>query len=196
MNAAPHLCLAQFVSTIIMPILRLWSSCSTLNKYSDSFNLIVKRRILFNIFIVTINFVLNSIHHVIDYSFGDVLVNVENNLSLAHKLKNKMLFDWVLEYERHIGEKLIALKTRMDRIIFQPLCSMLGAHMVFNIVITKRGTPSLHFSSGFEFGIDLLPSTKCNTKMALQTNHLRSFRIVRCNNNHSIFVILILNIWW
>jgi hypothetical protein len=105
-----------------------------------------------------------------------------------------MPFDWVFEYDRHINEKLVALKNGMDYIIFQPLHSMLGAHMVFNIVITG-GTPSLHFSRGFELGIDLFLPTKYNTKMALQTNHLRSLRIVKCNN-HSIFVILILNVWW
>jgi hypothetical protein len=59
----------------------------------------------------------------------------------------------------------------MDHVIFQPLCSMLGEHMVFNIVVMGRGRPSLHFSHGLVLGVDLL-LTECNTKMALQTNHL------------------------
>lgn len=60
----------------------------------------------------------------------------------------------------------------------------------------SRGTSSLHFSRGLELGIDLLFPIECNIKMALQTNHLQSFRIIKCND-HSIFAILILNIqWW
>jgi hypothetical protein len=50
------------------------------NKYSSSFNLIIKHMILFNIFIITISFVLDSIHHVVDNTFTNVLVNVKDNL--------------------------------------------------------------------------------------------------------------------
>jgi len=137
------------------------------NKYNGSLNLIVKHMIPFNVFIVAINFVLDSIHHVPNDNFDDVIVDVEGNFSLILKLGNKMPFDWVFEYDRHINEKLVALKNGMDYIIFQPLRLMSGVHMVLNIIITKRGTPSLHFSRGFELGIDLFLLTECNTKMAL-----------------------------
>ncbi len=59
----------------------------------------------------------------------------------------------------------------MDHVIFQPLHSILGEHMVFNIVVMGRGRPSLHFNRGLVLGADLLFLTECNTKMALQTNH-------------------------
>jgi len=164
-------------------------------KYNGSFNLIVKHVILFNIFIVAISFVLDFIHHVVDDNLNDVVVDVKDNFSLAHKLGNKMPFDWVSDYGKHISEKLVALKTGTDCIIFQPLHSMLGAHMVFNIVIIERGTPSLHFNRGLELRVDLLLPIECNTKITLWTNHLWSLRIVR-HNNHSIFAILIFNVWW
>jgi hypothetical protein len=60
----------------------------------------------------------------------------------------------------------------MDHVIFQPLRSMLDEHMVFNIVVMGRGIATLHFSCGLVLGTDLLLLTECNTKMALQTNHL------------------------
>jgi hypothetical protein len=60
---------------------------------------------------------------------------------LTHKLENKMCFDWVIEYNKHINDKLIPFKTRMDHLIFQPFHLILGAHMVFNIVIMERGKP-------------------------------------------------------
>jgi hypothetical protein len=44
----------------------------------------------------------------------------------------------------------------MDHIIFQPLHSMLGAHIVFNIVIMERGRPSLHFNHGLALGTNFL----------------------------------------
>jgi hypothetical protein len=83
-----------------------------------------------------------------------------------------MCSDLVLEYDRHIGEKLIMLIIGMDHVIFQPLHSMLGEHMIFNIVIMGRGRPSQHFSYDLVLGVDLLLLIECNTKMALQTNHL------------------------
>ncbi len=138
-----------------------------LNKSNRSFKLITKCKILLNVFIVATNFVLYSIHHVVDDSFDDVLVDVENNLSFAHKLRNKMRFDWIFEYDKHIGEKLFAIKIAMDYVIFQPLRSMLGVHMVLNIVVTKRGKPSLHFSRGLVLGANLLFLTECNTKTTL-----------------------------
>lgn len=92
-----------------------------------------------------------------------------------------------------IKKKLIALRTGMDYVIFQPFCLMLGAHMVLNIVIKERGRPSMHFSSHLALGVDLLLPTECNTETTLQNNHLRSLRIMR-HNNHSIFTIIIPNI--
>ncbi len=62
-------------------------------KYNGSFNLIIKHVILFNIFIVAISFVLDFIHHVVDDNLNDVVVDVKDNFSLAHKLGNKMPFD-------------------------------------------------------------------------------------------------------
>jgi hypothetical protein len=63
------------------------------NKYNGSLNLIVKHMIPFNVFIVTINFVLDSIHHVPNDNFDDVIVDVEGNFSLVHNFGNKMPFD-------------------------------------------------------------------------------------------------------
>ncbi len=83
-----------------------------------------------------------------------------------------MRFDWVLGYDKHIGEKLIAIRIEMGRTTFQPFCSMLGMHTVFNIVVMQRGKPSLQFSRGLVLTAKLLFPTKCNTKTALQTNHL------------------------
>ncbi len=164
-----------------------------LNKYNNSFNLISTCMILLNIFIVAINFLLNFVHCVVNHSFNNVLVNDKNNLSFTHRLENKMRFGWVLEYNKHISEKLIAIITGMDCVIFQPLHSMLGVHMVLNIVITERGRPSLHFNCGLALGVDLFFPTECNIETSLQTNHLWSLRIVSYNN-HSIFVIVVLNV--
>jgi len=137
------------------------------NKYNGSFNFIAKHKILPNVFIVVISFILNFVNHVADESFNNVLVDVEDNLSLTLIFGNKMQFDSVLEYDKHIGEKLIAFIIGMDHIIFQPFHLMLGAHIVFNIVIMERGRPSLHFSHGLVLGTNFPFSTKCNTETTL-----------------------------
>jgi hypothetical protein len=49
---------------------------------------------------------------------------------------------------------------------------MLGAHMVFNIVVMQKGKPSLQLSRGLVLTTELLFQAKCNTKTALQANHL------------------------
>jgi hypothetical protein len=51
-----------------------------MNKYNSSFNLITKHMIFFNIFIIAINFVFDFIHHVVDNSFNNVLINVKDDL--------------------------------------------------------------------------------------------------------------------
>jgi hypothetical protein len=60
----------------------------------------------------------------------------------------------------------------MGRTTFQPFCSMLGVHMVFNIVVMQKGKPSLQFSRGLVLTTELLFRAKCNTETTLQANHL------------------------
>jgi hypothetical protein len=74
---------------------------------------------------------------------------------------------------------LMAIIVGFNGCILCPLSWVLGAHMIFNVVVTKWGQPSLYSSGWLSFGSNLLFLTKGYTKTTLE--HLRSLGITRCH---------------